>query len=261
MKVLGGALALAMMAAAAPAAAQDGWRLSGLAGLDYSTGDYGTGVDTSILTVPLGLRASTGPFRVAATMPYLRIEGAANVVGGGEGGPIIVDPGAPTDEVTREGFGDLSLSAAYTLPSAMTGAFEVDLSGRVKLPTSNEDEGLSTGETDLSVGTDVSYPLGAWTPFVGLGYRMPGDPDGVDLNNTLSASVGASYGLSDESALIFAYDFSQASSDAAADAHELFAGYSAPLYGRVNWTLYGIAGLSDGAPDAGAGILLSVPFM
>lgn len=258
MKVLGGALALAM-AVAAPAAAEE-FQLSGLVGADYSTGDYGTGIDTSILTVPLGLRASTGAFRVTATIPYMRIEGAANVIGGDDG-PIIVDPDGPTGEVTREGFGDLSLGAAYTLPASLTGAFEVDVSGRVKLPTSDEEEGLSTGETDVSVGTEVSYPLGAWTPFVGLGYRMPGDPEGVDLENAFTASAGTSYALNDSSALIFSYDYSQATSDSVEDSHELFAGYSAPLFGRVNWTVYGIAGLSDGAPDAGAGILFSVPFL
>ena len=130
MKSLIGAVALAMAVAGSAAAQDDGFKLSGTVGVDYSTGDYGAGVDTDILMVPLGLRATTGPLRLSASLPYMRIEGAANVIGGGEGGPIIVDPDAGTERVTREGFGDLSLGAAYTLPQSTTGAFEVDLSGR-----------------------------------------------------------------------------------------------------------------------------------
>lgn len=259
MKVLFGGAALAALMATSAAAQDEGLKLSGTVGVDYSTGDYGTGVDTDILMVPLGLRATTGPLRLSASLPWMRIEGASNVIGGGDGGPIIVDPDGVT-EVTREGWGDLSLGAAYTLPSSMTGAWEVDLSGRVKLPTSDEDEGLSTGETDYSVGAEASYPLGAWTPFFGVGYRMPGDPEGIDLDNSFSASVGTSYTLTERSVLIFSYDYAQATSDAVEDAHELFAGYSGPVAGRVNWTIYGIAGLSDGSPDAEGGVLLSIPF-
>ena len=96
--------------------------------------------------------------------------------------------------------------------------------------------------------------------FVGVGYRMPGDPPGIDLDNSFSASLGTSYTLTESSVLIFSYDYAQATTDAIEDAHELFAGYSAPLFGRVNWTVYGIAGLSDGSPDAEGGVLLSIPF-
>ncbi|HYG27002.1 MAG TPA: hypothetical protein VD906_08845, partial [Caulobacteraceae bacterium] len=127
-------------------------------------------------------------------------------------------------------------------------------------PTGDEGEGLSTGETDFAVATDVSYPLGAWTPFVTLGYRLRGDPEGIDLDNTLYTSLGATYAVSDSSVLTFSYDYAQASTDFVEDSHELFAGYTAPLVGRVNWTLYGLAGLSEGSPDITAGVQLSAPF-
>ncbi|HEX6859237.1 MAG TPA: transporter [Caulobacteraceae bacterium] len=261
MKIWGGALALVIATAAAgqALAADDGFELTGLVGFDYSSGDYGTGIDTNILRVPLGLRATTGPLRLTASIPYERIEGAANIISGDGGGPIIVDPSAPIEKVTREGWGDLALGASYTLPASITGALEVDLNGRVKLPTGDDE--LSTGETDYSVGTEASYPLGAWTPFASLGYKMRGDPEGVDLDNTINASIGTSYAVTDRSVVIVSYDYDQASTSGVDDSHSLFAGYSAPLVGRVNWTIYGVAGLSDGAPDAEGGLLLSVPFL
>jgi hypothetical protein len=78
----------------------------------------------------------------------------------------------------------------------------------------------------------------------------------VDLKNSVTASVGASYAL-DKTVFIASYDYAQASSPLAKDAHEIFAAASAPLTSHLNWTFYGIAGLSDGSPDYEAGLLLS----
>jgi hypothetical protein len=126
----------------------------------------------------------------------------------------------------------------------------------VKLPTSDEEEQLSTGETDFTLTTDVSFPIGNVVPFVSLGYRFFGDPVGIDLEDGPTASVGASI-LFGSSVLITSYDYAQASSPLAEDAHEIFAGFSTPLSSRFNLTAYGIAGLSEGSPDVGVGLLLT----
>lgn len=238
-----------------PAVAEDGPSLSVTTGLDYSQGDYGTGVDTEILVVPLNVRYKTGGLRLSATMPWLRIEGSSAIVGDGSGG-VIIDPNAP--RTTRSGFGDLSFGAAYLIPEETLG-FGLDLSARVKLPTASRSKGLGTGQTDVTIGAEVSKSLGPLTPFVSIGYRMPGDPDGIRLDNAWTASAGASLAAG-RTVFIASYDYREASSMLSEDSEEIFGAVSTPVGDRLNLTAYGTAGLSDGAPDFGVGGMITARF-
>lgn len=251
------ALGLAALAcsAATPALAETAGRFSVSTGVDYSSGDYGSAETTKILVAPVMASYRTDRLRLSATLPYLRISGSG-VVLGPDGQPL---PGVPTASGTRSGIGDLSFGATASLPPESLGGFEVDVGGRVKLPTSKKSKGLGTGKTDFSVSADVSYPVGRWAPFVTLGYRMPGDPTGVELDNSFTASIGSSLSLG-RAVLIASYDYAESSSPLAKDSQELFAAVNAPVSRRVTWTGYGTAGLSDGAPDFGVGMLVSYKF-
>lgn len=256
--------ALVVGAAAVPASAQQARNVQrdrslGLTfstGVDYSVGNYGAPTNTKILVVPFSGRVRSGPFTFRATVPYLRIDGPGNIVGGGDGGPIIIDPNDPAPREVRDGLGDLSLSAGYSLPEEALGGFEVELGGRVKLPTSSERRRLGTGETDFAVNLEVARPIGNIVPFAEVSYRMPGDPAGFDLRNTFSTSVGTTISTG-AATLIGSYDYSGAASRLADDSHSLFLGLNLPLASSLSLTGYGTAGLSNGAPDYGVGLLVS----
>ena len=262
--ILSGVL-LAGLVAASPSHAQDARKdelqtpddtsLSVTTGVDWSSGDYGTGSDTRILVVPLALRYKTGNLRVSVTQPWLRIDGSSAIVGNGPGG-VIIDPNAP--RTTRSGLGDLTVGAAYMIPEEKLGV-GIDLSARVKLPTASRSKGLGTGKTDVTVGAELSRSFGSVTPFASIGYRMPGDPEGIDLRNAWTASGGASVAMG-KAVLIASYDYRQSTSRLAKDSHELFGAYSTPLNDALNFTFYGSAGLSDGAPDYGVGGMITVRF-
>jgi hypothetical protein len=252
MKRLSFALAALAGCAASPAFAQSAGTFSVSTGLDYSSGDYGGPDTVKILVAPVTASYRTDVFRVSATLPYLRIDGAG-VVLGPDGKPL---PGVPTTTGSRSGLGDLGLGASVTLPADSLGGLEVELGGRVKFPTSKTSKGLGTGETDFSVSADFSYPIGAWAPFVTLGYRMPGDPAGVALDNSFAVSAGSSVSLG-KAVLIASYDYAEASSPFAEDSQELFAALNAPLSDAVSWTGYGTVGLSEGSPDFGVGVLFT----
>lgn len=207
-----------VMVSACPAFAQDaeGPDVSITTGLDYSSGDYGTDIDTEIFVVPVSARVSAGDFRFSASIPYIRIKGADSIVGG-DGGPIIVDPNSPV--TTRSGIGDLTLGANYAIPEDRIGV-GVDFGARVKLPTA--EAGLGTGKTDLSFSGELSRTFGTVTPFVQAGYRIMGDPDGVDLKNVWFGSVGASASLG-KSVLLASYDYRQATSALVEDSQEVSA--------------------------------------
>ena len=224
-----------------------------MTGVDYSSGDYGTGVDTNILVVPVTARLTTGNFRLSATLPWLRIDGA-NVIGGGEGGPIVIDPNAP--RTVRKGIGDLSLGATYAIPEESLG-FGLEFSGRVKLPTGSKSKGLSTGKTDFSASVEVSKTLGAVTPYAEVGYKWAGDPSYIDLNNTWFGSVGASVAFG-KSVLLAEYDYREATSPLSKDSQEIFGAFSTPVSKHLDLTFYGSAGLSDGAPDYGIGGMVTL---
>jgi len=241
--------------AAQPAFAQDDdsddAELSITTGVDYSSGDYGTGVDTEILVAPLNARFSAGDFRINASLPYIRIKGAGNIVGG-EGGPIIVDPNSPV--TTRSGIGDVTLGVNYAIPEDRYGV-GLDFGTRVKLPTA--ETGLGTGKTDVSFSGEVSRTFGPVTPFAQAGYRVMGDPDGVELRNVWFGSVGASVAAG-ESVVLASYDYRQSPNALVEDSQEVFGAFSTPISKALNFTIYGSAGLSNGAPDYGVGAMVTV---
>jgi len=251
------AIAIAAIGCAtiSPAMAEDGDSLTATTGVDYSSGDYGTSVDTNILVVPMSLRYKTGDFRLTATLPWLRIDGSSAIVGNGSGG-IIIDPNAP--RTTRSGLGDLTVGAAYMIPEEKLG-FGLDLSARVKVPTASRSKSLGTGKVDVTVSAELSKTFDIFTPFATVGYRMPGDPSGIDLHNGWTASGGVSAALG-KSVLIASYDYRESISDLARDSHELFGAFSTPFADRLTFTLYGTGGLSKGAPDYGVGSMISVKF-
>lgn len=245
--IAGFSAVMALMAAPARADAQS---LTASVGVDHSVGNYGGTQDTSITVAPMSLRVGTGGLKLGATMAYVRINGSPSIVGGG-GGPIVIDPDAPA--TIREGLGDLSLSASTDILDLP--AIAVTLGGRVKLPTG--DAALSTGKTDLKASVEASLTKGPVQPFVEVGYRMLGDPEGIELENGAVASVGTSVSLGLPS-LILSYDYAAASRAGLGDSHSLFAGLSSSVLPRLRLTGYGTAGLSDGAPDYGVGLIVSL---
>ncbi|MET3527138.1 hypothetical protein [Phenylobacterium koreense] len=227
--------------------------LSLTTGLDYSSGSYSADEKTEILVAPFSAAWRNDTVRLTASLPYVRIDGPAGVVLGPDGKPL---PGVTGVAGKRSGLGDLSLGGSITLPTLPIG-LGIDLTGRAKLPTSDPDKHLGTGEADFTVGADFTYPIGPVAPFLSVNYRMPGDPEGVELRNTYAASVGASM-VFGRSIAIVSYDYAQASSPLAKDARELFGAVSTPVTDKVNGTLYGTAGLSEGSADYGVGVMLTL---
>lgn len=256
--------AAAAAAFATPAAAQQQGHvlernkslgLSFTTGADYSVGKYGGAIDTKILVVPFSLRATAGAFRFSATLPWLRIDGPSNIVGGGEGGPIVINPNSPRS--VRQGLGDLTVGATYSLPAKALGGFDVDIGGRVKIPTADRSKGLTTGKTDVTATVDVSRTIGAATPFVTVGYRMPGKPAGLNLRNSVTTSVGSSFTLGKSLIAIASYDYSGRTSALSYDSHSLFGALAGNVTKGLLLTGYGTVGLSRGAPDYGVGLLVT----
>jgi hypothetical protein len=231
-------------------------RLTLSSGFDVSNGDYGAAEDTRIWVVPLSLRYASGSWRLSATASSLSITGPGDVVGGGDDGPIVLDPGQSRARAPVSGIGDVSLGATYALSG--TGDWSVELAGRVKLPVAKASKGLGTGKADVSASLDVARSWGKTTPFVTVTYRLRGDPDGLTLRDGPGTSVGLIQEVGDQLYLLGSYDWTRASTRFSADSHELFGAVTGKVDSRWRWTLYGVAGLSDGSPNLGVGAQISV---
>lgn len=225
------------------------------AGIEYEEGDYGTGQRVETISAPARLHVSAGPLQFSATLPYVRIDAPGNLVGGGGllGLPIIVDPTRPATRERREGLGDLRLGAAYTLPSRSIG---LTFSSEVKIPTASAAKGIGTGEMDFALGAELSKTIGRVTPFVGIGYTLPGDPDGYELRNSLSARAGAALQMSPKVRSHVSYGYARSVSPLIPDEQQIATGINANLSRRLSIGAFGSAGLSEGAPDIGAGLQL-----
>jgi hypothetical protein len=223
--------------------------------VEYQEGEFFTGekVETQSVQNALHLRAGRATF--SASLPFHRIEAPGNVVGGGGGLlglPIIIDPTKPATRTRREGIGDLRVGAAYALPQ-VTG-FDLSVQSQVKLPTAQA--GIGTGETDISVGGEVSRNIGMVTPFVSVAYTRPGDPQGYDLKNSVSARGGLGLQFSPGLRGNVSYAYATSVSPSVPDEQQISTALTASLSRSLSLGVYGNAGLTSGSPDIGAGLSL-----
>jgi hypothetical protein len=260
-------LGLSLLAGATNAA--DGLSLG--VGVDYSSGDYGSETTTKILSVPLSAKYATGDWIFRASLPWLRVDGDANVVPGlgsvenlnpagrgrGNGNSGGGDPTVPTTGTTS-GIGDLRLAATYAIP--MQGAWGVDLSGNVKVATADEDKGLGTGANDYGAAVDVYRSLGEVTTlFGGVGYTVLGDSDYIEVDSVFNGNVGFSRRFGDNSAGLM-YDYRQPTSGDADDRSEVTGFFTFPTSEASKMQLYATTGLTEGSPDWGAGLSFTAGF-
>ena len=229
-------------------------------GIDYQEGKYGTGQQIETVSVPATLRVRTGRVTLVANVPWQRIEGPGNTVGGGGllGLPIIIDPTRPATRQVRQGLGDTRVCAAYTIPGEILGGVSLSLTAQAKLPTASARKGLGTGEVDYTAGAEVSTRVGRIEPYAAVGYTIPGDPDGFELRNSVSARAGASLGLSDRVSGNVSYGYARSLSPLVPDEQQIGTGINAQLGHGLRLGVQGSAGLSDGSPDFGAGLSIGI---
>lgn len=224
-------------------------------GYDYTTGTYGTNNRTEISSVPFIASYETGDWTFKATVPYVRITGADNVVAG-----VGVVSQAPTTVRTASGLGDITTAAIYSFVADPQTQFGVDVTGKIKFGTADSDRGLGTGKNDYWLLVDPYKKFGNVTYFGGVGYGMLGSSSTLQLKNVISANAGLSYKLNEQASAGAIFDYRSKSTDAGFDQRELTAFYSHKLGGGYKLQAYATRGFSDGSPDWGAGLNVGYNF-
>ncbi|AOE85168.1 hypothetical protein [Pseudomonas sp. TCU-HL1] len=222
-------------------------------GVDYSRGRYGTPTTSETWYVPVIAKYETGPMIYKLTIPYLRI---TNPSVGPDGEPLSGDCGS-----IESGLGDTVASADFALLDGSRGdGLMVDLIGKVKLPTANEDHCLGTGKTDYSAQIDLVQTFGVISGFATLGWKKFGDPADSDFRDPIFTSLGLVSRLAPATSVGAVYDWRQKVSSDGDETQEFTLFLTQRLSPTWKVQLYALKGFSDSSPDSGGGLLLSHSF-
>jgi hypothetical protein len=217
------------------------------AGVDYTSGEYGGTETINQVYVPVGVAYRAARWGMRLTVPYVSVDGPGTIID--SGGEFIAGP----DE-SRSGLGDVVLGVAlYDVVRDDDAGFYVDLGAKVKFGTASDTDGLGTGENDYSVQADVLKNFDRLALFGTFGYKLRGDPQGVDLRNVGFGTIGGDYRVASRTRIGLMYDY-RPSAISGGDALQEATAYASFSSGRTSIQPYLVAGFSDSSSDWGAGL-------
>lgn len=285
--LLAGAI-VAVLAQCNTASAAD-TRVQASSGVQYSDGKYGETTSTSAIVVPFSIRASFGSWSIRASVPYVTVDGPADVSeiiddssgrgsssgsgssgsgsgsgsgrgnsGRGGGGNDDDDDGngAAVNDRSESGIGDASIALTYSFDAIADSPAYLDLTGRVRLPTGDEDKGLGVGATDYVALTELGWDGDAGGVFASAGRRFLGDVDDFERVDGWQASAGGWVNVSDSAVVGAYYDWRNSSVRDGEDPSSVEAYVSWRLNDAWKIELNGGVGLSDASADYTAGVTL-----
>jgi len=221
----------------------------------FSRGDYGADENTDIYYFPLSYELTTFPWVVSVTVPYLGLEGPADVFP--ETGNIGRNRGGVSEFIDEKGLGDVFLSASYQFPPMLNGWLFMDLTLQTKLPTADETRNLGTGETDYGYQLDFYTTLNRNTYFSSIGYRKRGRTPLYDLEDSYYSSLGLMRQYGDNTFLGLVYDYREKASSNAFESHEVMPFVSYNITPQWNIMLYTILGFTNSSADKTIGFQFS----
>jgi hypothetical protein len=241
----------------APAVADDLGFKVGVGG-EYTTGKYGGDKSVDEMYVPVNFIYDAPRVEARLTVPYLSVRAPEGTVTVGPDGQPVVGEGP---EKTEGGLGDVI--AALTVYDVLTlagGDFAMDMTGKIKFGTADENRGLGTGKNDYSLQADFFRFFDDVTLLGLVGYVVRGDPADVDLKDGFFASAGTTYRVADHTRVGLFYDYRESSLDGNDALQEFSLTLSSRFAARWWASGYVLAGTGDSSPDWGAGISVTAGF-
>lgn len=237
-------------------------------GVEYSEGDYGGETATSLWYLPLTLRYTTAAYAWAVTVPYVVVSGPGDVVvtsggmqrigrGPGRTTGMPLSPNTTTaTERTEVGVGDVQATFTRRLSEEGPQRPWMALTAKIKLATADEARGLGSGENDYALQLELAQ--GPFDTYAG--YKILGDPAGVELQDVWFGAVALSWPLGGRTdARLQWYGEQAALAEDGAARSEATLSLARHLERRTWLVGHVLTGLADGSPDWGAGV--SVRFL
>ena len=247
-------LALSGTASAAP-------RVSLSIGADYSTGDFGQPSDTTVYSVPMAARLTNGDWSFRISVPYLQIDGNADVAdvtdAGADGGAAGGATGTIVRSGTVRGIGDTTLSVTKSFTDLGPQGMYVDLTGRVRFSTGDEDKGLGVGATDYGAGAELGVSRHGNGAYVNVVRRFLGDRAGFERQDGWQATVGGWLRAGERTTVGASYFWRESTFKGGEEPSELGAYVSYRMNENLRVAVNASGGLSDASPDASVGLRLT----
>lgn len=224
-------------------------------GVSVTTGDYGTGEDTTVTQLHETFIAKGQAGEIGVTVPYLFRDGSGVTVGESRrarSGTI------PKD---ADGLGDVQVLGKYFWLEEGDSQPAVDLAGRVKFPTADDDEGLGTGRFDVGFGPEFLKHFDQWITFADFELVLRDKPDNSTIKSTrFDYSVGAGYPLTERFTGYVSLDGGTQTNSGVDAPLELVLSAVYKATETVHLNGFVLAGLTEGSPDFGAGTSVTFTF-
>lgn len=254
-------IVLAVLATAPPVKSQ---AVAYIGSFQFATGTYIFNQRTSGLSFMNGFSLSLGDLRLSASIPliyqstpYVSYSGVGLIPSGGsehselkgrQGGRQVLLP--EVIEYEQIGFGDPLFHADLGFIKEGKLLPSLRLSAEIKMPVTDIDSGLGTGEWDYSAGVSISKSVGRTFIFVDVIYWVLGDLAELELRNTWSYSfaLGSSLG-GGKYAFIATYSGQTQIIESVEPPAFFGIGFSYRIDSKKSLMLNGSLGLTESAPD------------
>jgi hypothetical protein len=242
--VLAAALAVAPLAAA-----DSGYSVS--IGGEYTRGDYGTGSNVGLLSMPLTLQYVEPRYAWSVSVPYLWVSGPGDVVVSGSGMGRLSPTRSTTAERTDSGLGDVTATATLRLWEETANRPWAAVTAKAKFATADETRRLGTGENDYALQLELAKEA----LYGHVGYKRLGDPAGVAYDDIWYGVAGFNFALGAADGGMDLYA-EQEPLDGIDGKRELTVYLGQRLDAQTRVVGHLLKGLSDASPDWGVGVTL-----
>jgi long-subunit fatty acid transport protein len=135
------------------------------------------------------------------------------------------------------------------------------LTGKIKLPTADEDKRLGTGKTDYIAEASLTQSYGDAYATAKIGHKFIGDSSRYNFrDSSWRGSVGGGYKFTESTTVGTSYSFKQSSSKNGSNSSQIMLYADQKLSDNWSFQPYGIAGLNDSTADYALGLMLSYKY-
>lgn len=239
-------------------------------GFEVSRGDYGTGADATLVTMPLSVLLSPAEkldITLEVPLLYLSSKSGSGVIvthSGGAGRGRAANRSMTTTTasttVQESGVGDINMTTGWTLLLDQEGTPKVRPTLYLKVPSGDLDRGLGTGTVEAGPGLSVSKWLGN-VQFFGEGaYIFQNSKSDYSGRNYVSYLGGAGVQATDRLFLSALAKGSSSRSEGAEAQAEGRLKLNFMQSRLISWEIYGSAGFTNASPDFGGGMAMIYQF-
>ncbi len=185
-------------------------------GFEFASGEYGTGIRTDAIYMPLTLAARpTERLDFSLEVPFVYQSSSAVVAGqfmgmqgqsmgtqsvmalmGGGGMRTSAPPGLANK--SQDGLGDMKLKAGYVLYTEEKYVPAIRPNFYVKFPTADKNKFLGTGAFDGGVAVELTKWFGKWFADGEMGYAFQGKSSVLAVKDYLYYYVGGGYQFTEQ---------------------------------------------------------------